>query len=160
MKPVFQTIFTVPGGNCMAACVASILELSLDDVPNPQGEDGQWYLDWQAFLKPRNLSILCFPTGGEWTPQGYSILCGRSPRGDWNHAVVCYNGIVAHDPHPDGTSVVSQVDWTVFTVLDPAKGIPVLKAWADAKRGDIIGYITKGGKGKPAPYVAWDDEEG
>jgi hypothetical protein len=32
MKPVFQTRYDPPNGNCMAACVASILELPLDDV--------------------------------------------------------------------------------------------------------------------------------
>lgn len=31
MKPVDQTIFGKPGGNCLAACIATILELPLDD---------------------------------------------------------------------------------------------------------------------------------
>lgn len=105
----------------MAACVASILEVSLDAVPNPQGENGEWWHEWIAFLKPYNLQLLCFPDGGEWIPRGYSILAGKSPRGDWNHAVVCYDGEMVHDPHPDSTGVESKVDWTVFTVLDPSK---------------------------------------
>ena len=32
MKPVDQTSFGFPGGNCFSACVASILELPIDDV--------------------------------------------------------------------------------------------------------------------------------
>ena len=34
MKPVYQTVFGKHNGNCMSACIASILELELDDVPN------------------------------------------------------------------------------------------------------------------------------
>jgi hypothetical protein len=33
MKPVFQTRFTEDDGNCFEACLASILELDLDDIP-------------------------------------------------------------------------------------------------------------------------------
>ena len=121
MKPVTQTIFTAPGGDCMAACVASILDLPLDAVPNPQGEDSAWFLEWVAFLAPYNLSILTFLDGGDWIPRGYSILCGKSPRGDWNHAVVCFDGEMVHDPHPSGAGVESRVDWTVFITIDPAR---------------------------------------
>ena len=42
MKPVDQTILTAPGGNCFAACVASILELPLADVPNFCSEERWW----------------------------------------------------------------------------------------------------------------------
>jgi hypothetical protein len=121
MIPITQTIFTTPGGNCMAACIASILELPLGMLPNPQGGNGEWYLEWQAWLRQYNLQILVFEHGGEWIPTGYSILCGKSPRGDWRHAVVCFDGAMVHDPHPDRTGVESRLEWTVFTVVDPSK---------------------------------------
>lgn len=61
MIPVFQDVFTPGYGNCMAACVASILELPLQDVPNfraqeeddPQHRSLTWHL--QQFLAPRGM---------------------------------------------------------------------------------------------------------
>ena len=41
---------------------------------------------------------------------GNEILTGKSPRGNFNHAVVAYNGEVVHDPHPIGGGVESFVD--------------------------------------------------
>lgn len=34
MTPIYQTIFDQTSGNCMQACAASILDLTLEDVPN------------------------------------------------------------------------------------------------------------------------------
>ena len=34
MRPVFQTEFEEGRGNALQACVSSLLELSLEDVPN------------------------------------------------------------------------------------------------------------------------------
>lgn len=36
MKPVYQTIVSAPGvvGNCWVACIASLLEISIEDVPH------------------------------------------------------------------------------------------------------------------------------
>lgn len=53
MVPVYQTKFGIPGGNCIQACLASVLEVGLEDVPdfvNGHDDDGlQWYkryLEW------------------------------------------------------------------------------------------------------------------
>lgn len=124
MKPVFQTKFGKPEGNCFAACVASILEASLDDVPHYMGKD--WLQQWNAFLAPRNLGLFCLELPEGTAPPGWSILSGLSPRAkalgeDWMHAVVAFNGIVEHDPHPDGGGVLTHVDWIVFQAIDPAK---------------------------------------
>ncbi len=42
MKPVDQTTFGHPGGNCFSACVASLLEMSVDQVPYFMGHD-DWF---------------------------------------------------------------------------------------------------------------------
>jgi len=34
MKPVFQDIIDAEKGNCMSACLASVFEIGLEDVPN------------------------------------------------------------------------------------------------------------------------------
>lgn len=55
------------------------------------------------------------------------IACGKSPRGNWQHAVV---GVIKagfvfemiHDPHPDGTGLDGNPEYLEFFVaLDPSR---------------------------------------
>lgn len=118
MKPVDQTLFGV-GGNCMAAAIASVLELPLEKVPHfmlehdtlegAQGAAERWlrargvlYMP-MYFLNPEALQTTHFGFGG------YHLLAGYSPRkngrGDHlEHAVVAkllpWGVELAHDPHP------------------------------------------------------------
>lgn len=120
MKPVEQTKLTYPDGNCMAACVASLLELPLDDVPDYKGEG--WFDRWNGWLAQWNLTFVNFRADCEWKPLGYSILAADSPRGDWLHAVVCLDGEVVWDPHPQREMGLREWrEWTCFVVLDPSK---------------------------------------
>lgn len=110
MKQVKQTSFgtqpTLPDvGNCLAACVASILELPISQVPNfsftPNGED--WYEDkLLTWLKTRGFTALFVKYDPELGRLGcYCVASGKSPRGDHLHAVVYKDGKVVWDPHPD-----------------------------------------------------------
>lgn len=49
MKPVYQTISNSINGNCLAAMVASILELSIEEVPNFVEAD-DWFVAMQEFM--------------------------------------------------------------------------------------------------------------
>lgn len=42
MVPVYQTIFNTTNGNCVAAIVASMLHLNIEDVPNFVETDDYW----------------------------------------------------------------------------------------------------------------------
>lgn len=119
MKPVYQTIFDGQNGDCMAACIASLLELDLDQVPNPH--TANWWDAWQAWLKQRGL-YLVEASIGDWTPPGYAILVGTSPRGDWQHACIVLNGEIVHDPHPDGGGVVTRTAYDLVVPYDPGAG--------------------------------------
>jgi hypothetical protein len=109
MKPVDQTILAPPDGNCFAACLASILEMPLAEVPNYKSD--QWVTEFNAWLKPRGLALLTItlPEGIENMSQderryflpGYCILAAQSPRYDCLHAVVVHDGEIVHDPHPE-----------------------------------------------------------
>jgi hypothetical protein len=125
-----QTIFGEGHGNCFATCLASILELSVEEVPNfcdvdlYPGDNGEWYWAVDAWLGEHfGLSILTFGAAEneEWLSRGYSILSGRSPRGEFNHSVVALDGKIVWDPHPSDDGLVNKKDWIVFTVRDPAK---------------------------------------
>jgi len=115
--PVDQTRFGSPGGNCLAACVASLLELPLADVP--QLGPTTWLDDLGAWLLKRGLYPICFKIDAPWRPTGLYILAGKSPRGDFLHAVVARGDEVVHDPHPSRAGVLSHVDVTLFVPIDP-----------------------------------------
>ncbi len=133
MIKVEQTILG-ENGNCFAACVASILELPIKKVPNlgigTENYDwAEWMLAWNQWLADRNfgLSVVHYY---EWEgvsntkPHGYSILSAKSPRlkeQDLNHAVVCLNGEIVFDPHPQREMGVGSWEYFyVFNALNPA----------------------------------------
>lgn len=69
MIPVFQTKFTVEDGDCMRACIASVLELPLDEIPNfteaEGGERNMWDL-LSAWLYERGLALLHLGGKTDW----------------------------------------------------------------------------------------------
>jgi hypothetical protein len=115
--------------DCFATCVAMILDL--DDVPNFQAAGPGWWRRLQEWLSRRNLlavEVRLPPEGRSvtaMTPGVPVILSGKSPRGDWPHAVV---GLTrwddgfefAHDPHPAGGWLDGPVQRvTFFAALRP-----------------------------------------
>lgn len=121
MKPVDQTQFGVPNGNCFSACVASILELPLDEVPFFMGSEGDWFDDLNDWLRDRGLYAIRFAFSDKYTfyPAGYYIVGGVSPRNpDALHAVVALGDKVVHDPNPARQGVKKWVDWIVIMPLD------------------------------------------
>jgi hypothetical protein len=129
VRPVDQTTFGHPGGNCFSACVASLLGIPVACVPYFMGEPGEpghvWAERLAAWLAPRGLYAMHFefPPDRPWKlwPKGYYILGGQSPRGA--HAVVALDGAVVHDPHPsregirdaDAVCVILPLDLHTFT---------------------------------------------
>jgi hypothetical protein len=115
MKPVMQTLFHDKDGtgNCFEACLASIFEMDLKYVPNFHCEN--WFGKFLEWLKTKgyttygslyDIEIEKYSGGID----GYFIVVGESPRGKHikgGHAVVYKKGKMAHDPHPEGTGVVS-----------------------------------------------------
>ena len=129
MKPVHQTQFgpldAVDVGNCYQACVASILELSLEAVPHfiAEGEPEVWWPQLTQFLEQYGLYPLCIAAEsmrpdvlGVTLPRGYHLIGGNTPGGS-SHTVVGLNGEIAHDPHPDkpGLELIDEI--TLFVSL-------------------------------------------
>lgn len=142
MIPIKQTRFgrpvkgqpsIEPPGNCWSACVASILQMDLADVPD---EMSVWKKgmtpeeSWKPFerlmhewlfvkglvlieVEPGNLIY----TGPKEILNAYCIVSGPSPRGGCLHAVVGKLVIggteLIHDPHPSNSFIVMKPDvWT------------------------------------------------
>jgi hypothetical protein len=137
MKPVYQTKFGFPDGNCFAACIASIFELpSADDVPNFCSIAEDWVKaasDWCAEKFGFALIALRYPPEEQYADSaaymmdffghsGAYVICGvRTTRGHL-HAVIYRGGKLVHDPHPEGSEIVGRVeDFTILFPLDVAK---------------------------------------
>lgn len=120
MKPVDQNKFGVGQGNCFSACVASLLELPLADVPYFMGEE-DWLPGFAMWLEPRGFYPVIFglALAEEWRPMGLHILGGIGPRGA--HAVVARGSEVVHDPHPSREGLTILEDVTILVPLDPAR---------------------------------------
>lgn len=115
MIPVFQTRFggiDAPydeQGNCLAACIASILHCRIEDVDAHPKDNAPWLSAFQNKLRPLNyqLIILQPECAKALLSDTYYIASGLSPRGNWHHSVVYQNEKLMHDPVPDGVGLVN-----------------------------------------------------
>jgi len=125
MKPVMQTKFTTVDqsvhGNCLAACLASLLEVPLEQVPALEDMGTEWFGVMYEFLNQHGYDYLGTKyTGPSLNPfwweflleaqpgvNGYLIVGGKSPR-EWvtrGHAVIYKDGAMVHDPHPSNAGL-------------------------------------------------------
>ncbi len=127
MIPVDQDLFGPEEGNCVAACVASLLELPLADVPNicaaSSGPPEQWLERLNAWLRRYGLVAVLLDTADffdwSWFGGAWCIVSGKSERG-LLHATVWRDGQLVHDPHPSKSGICAPESIVIFVALDPA----------------------------------------
>ncbi len=108
-------------GNCVQCCVATILNLPLDKVPDFVNESGSdWVLALLDWLEAKGFELAVFdgykPRLGLW------MLDGRSPRGgEMNHAVVMKGSLMYHDPDSSNDFVQAARKSYWITQQDPAR---------------------------------------
>lgn len=149
MKPAAQTDFSKGAGNCWSACIASILEIDVADVPNfCHHELGpKWFKRTLRWLTSRGIGVVHIQKAqtvflkNPILVDGFCIVTGKSPRSnpdskrgeedDWLHAIVgksyveeCPEGYLArldfvYDPHPSGAMIVGDVH-EVTILIPPA----------------------------------------
>lgn len=114
MIPVRQTLFG-PGGDCYPACLASLLDCRLADVPALDGPG--WAARLRGWLAARGLRPVFLRGGGE-PPGGPCVASVRTVTGH-AHAVVCDGGKIVHDPAPRPLATPSSpvLIWTVIEAL-------------------------------------------
>jgi len=131
MKPVFQTRFHLPGeppGNCFPACIASLLEVSISDVPQPGIDDkDDWSEYWTrlgAWLEGLGFHLIQVSPGW-WSTSVMSesesdlwIGSGPGPRGHRHSVVMRGAGFLVHDPHPSGVGLLEVDDREYLVPLD------------------------------------------
>lgn len=132
MKAVDQNVFDAKRGNCFAACIASILEIGIDEIPNfAEEEDIQKAANEWLKTRGKQLLSICFDSVDSlkktyFNTNTYCLLCGRSPRknedGSYRyHATVGYaNGYgvkTIHDPHPSREGLLEEwYKWVYFII--------------------------------------------
>jgi hypothetical protein len=121
MIPVEQTIMggdsTMPGvhGDCLRACVASVFELPIEDVPHFVAED-DWYNHFRRWIESRGFVLgNAFHTldeddptklnghpseGIHWIASVYSPRLVHEDGKPGQHVVVMCGGEMVWDPHP------------------------------------------------------------
>lgn len=150
MKAVDQNLFGFTEGNCFAACVASLLELPLDEVPNFCAIASNWFAEFNLWLRERGLYALALDLSNEWRPEGLHILSGPSPRGaggeDELHSVVANGRDVVHDPHPSRAGLTGFKDVILLVPSDPARHS------ADVRRAERRRLIAEHGPKCPCGH--------
>lgn len=116
-----QTIVDPERGNCFAACIASILDLPLSEVPNFAVAADWWWFSFVTWAAERGYRV-CSTTEPEnemrLPPHGtYLLLGGQSPRFPKGilHSVVATRTWerakpwrLVHDPHPSGDGILGE----------------------------------------------------
>ena len=123
MKPIDQTIFGLPLGNCLQACLASILELPLETVPNFNEEGEMWFPRCCEWAMRHGFSVIDIDVKGldewPWGCHGYWIASGPADRGIL-HCCVYDGSELAHDPHPSRSGLHEIHHIMLVVAPDPA----------------------------------------
>lgn len=145
MTPVDQTIVAIEDGDCTRACLASIIELPIDAVPNFMRFGAGWFRIFSHFLMSLDYEFL----GTGWVKskdrpcghilskspniKGYVIASvpSRSFPNSGHSVVMNLKGLVVHDPNPNKA-------WQNINVLKSKE----LQCWM------MIGKVKKSKKGK------------
>lgn len=127
MKPVDQARISYKDGDCLRACIASILELPLEDVPDyARGDMAVKYIEW---LRRFNLTLMCVridpdavASGNVEVPAGYHLIQGPSRNGKDFHVAVGRDGEIVHDPDPSSRGQFrGDGNYWMFVVVNPAE---------------------------------------
>ena len=130
MKPVFQTRFG-RDGNCWPACIASILDLPLEETDHLACANEDWDERTMKFLKERGLSYIDVRRNpdGSWPitapPNGMNVILGvTNPRSSLPHCVVAqveasrdkmgFN--IVHDPIGSEAVAYREIDACIFII--------------------------------------------
>lgn len=141
MKPVMQTDTSPATGNCFSACLATVLELPIEQVPNffevagPQPE--KWWAAVRDWLRPRGWGVLTVGVANGLAEElpGILIISGKTAR-HTDHSTVWKDGVMVHDPYPGGEGLTDVQCVDLLYPLDASALIhwrPKPLTWADVQ---------------------------
>lgn len=120
MIKVDQTKFGPSEGNCLAACIASVLEIPLAEVPELNNQDLHQMVVLNQWLKKYDLQFAWVPYATYTGDVPYNLAAGLTERGR-RHAIVCNaSGTMLHDPHPSRAGLIgTPLDFGIFIAMKP-----------------------------------------
>ena len=141
MIPVDQTRFGggSPGGNCLMACVASIMGRSIAECIEVNTDDPHYWEQLQKWLIAQGWQIRYRPRLQD-VPSAYGIANGPGPRG-LLHSCVALDGEIVHDPHPSRAGLLEITSWhevTRITPIPPAPGSPEAREQQANERLEVV----------------------
>lgn len=143
MRPTAQTRHGNPGGNCLQAAIATLLEVPLDDIPDfangPETDDSiGWFLELADWLK--TLGLRALPTDIEtilalrnWTGIMIGYTEGGSP-----HATVWADGSHYWDPGSlsHDTDPLRHPEYGIG-IVRPLRELDILTRYDETTRVDL-----------------------
>ena len=137
MKRIHQTRCNGTNGNCFAACVASMLDLELDQVPDISAadENTDWWAQWIEWWTANGINFLFWDSdsckGVDLSPGTLVMVGGLSPRAvkeglEYHHVIVAEYKLLEdgrryydyiHDPRP-GSRIQAAKHWLVGDPID------------------------------------------
>lgn len=118
IKPIKQTRFGA-AGNCLSACIASILGCPIELVDISAALDDQWERSINSKLRSLGFCLVTIPwnqsarvLSGIHIRHGMTVRCSESM--EWlTHAVIYCGNELVHDPHPDNSGITG-CSWISF----------------------------------------------
>lgn len=144
MKKIYQTKFGETEGNCTAAAIASLLGISIDDVPEIIATDHTWIDELNEFLFTLGLYAVSVDARPESKRMlhGFHLIGGKSLRGDFGHYIVGHDGEEWFDVHPSGDWLEEVEDYLILVSLDPSR-IAKRVRWIRRKRRVIEWFSAR-----------------
>lgn len=144
MIPVMQTVFGETG-NCFSACLASVLEIELSEVPNffegiDPKDNKAWWSALRSWLNPLNLDVMSVGitlNALEEYKNAYLLVGGSSPRGNFLHAVIYHGGEMVHDPHESRAGILSIDCADLIFLVDPSKPVGPFKTRKNSLQTEV-----------------------
>ena len=104
MTPQKQVNLNFQEGDCLAACVASLLDLPLAEVPNFCAHD-DWQKVYRDWLRARGLAEVTLKWDPEYIrenlPLAFIIVAGPAPKRPSELHACIYRGVAPYfDPYP------------------------------------------------------------
>lgn len=125
MNPVTQ--ITGENGNCITACIASFLELDIDDTSiidvYSYGNDGSWMIELEMYFNGLGFELIFDSIfWDDFKKENDDVLdihfaCGKTTRSSSvGHCVLYEKGRLLHDPHPDGIGLDVSEDYFMYLI--------------------------------------------
>lgn len=136
MKPVHQTIIDPEEGNCLMACLASLFECGIEDIPHIPPKGGRQMQELRRWLEPMGLTVVLIDVSGPKShytaarlpigmlmmvsgpsltfPDACHVVVGRMKNeiGEWE---------MVHDPNPSSKGLSKAYYYYFVVPTDPSQ---------------------------------------